>query len=318
MPDAVFTRRRLHNLLQTALLIGGMMGVLGLSAHLIFGRDAFVWTAIMVGLTLLFAPNLSPAMILRMYGALPLSPQDLPAVYRVLEELAQRAGLPRTPRLYLVPSAMLNAFAVGEPDHAAIAVTDGLLRNLSLRELAGVLAHEIAHIRNGDLRVMMLADVVTRITDALSLTGQLLILVNLPLLLASGYAISWTGLLLLVFAPTISALLQLALSRTREFDADLEAARLSGDPRALASALERLERTQAGWLERIFMPMPRIPDPSLLRTHPPTEERIRRLLELDPRALPPPVVTAAHAAPVRLRQPTQSGLPRRHFPGVWY
>ncbi len=318
MTDPAFTRHRLRNLLQTALLIGGMMGILGLSAHLIFGRDAFLWAAGMVGIALAIAPRLSPAMVLRMYSARPLTPRDAPALYRVIEALAQRAGLPRTPRLLLVPSPMLNAFAVGDAEDAAIAVTDGLVRNLSLRELAAVLGHEVAHIRNGDLRVMMLADVVTRITDALSLTGQMLLLINLPLLLAAGHAISWTGLLLLVFAPTLSALLQLALSRTREYDADLEAARLSGDPRALASALEKLERMQAGWLERIFTPMPRIPDPSLLRTHPPNEARVRRLLELDPRSLPPPIVSGAQTAAPLLPGPPAALGPRRHFPGVWY
>jgi heat shock protein HtpX len=317
MQDPVYTRHRIRNLIQTTVLIVGMMGVLGLSAHLIFGEKAFFWAAGMMGLALVLAPRISPAMVLRMYGARPLDPREAPQLHRIVEALARRAGLENAPRLYRVHSTMMNAFAVGDRRSAAIAVTDGLLANLSLRELAAVLGHEIAHVRNGDLHVMMLADLVTRITDSLSLTGQILILVNLPLLAAAGYTISWTGLLLLVFAPTISALLQLALSRTREFDADLEAARLTGDPQALASALDKLERMQAGWIERIFTPMPRIPDPSLLRTHPPTEERIRRLMELDPRTLPPPLL--ATAGPVVYTRPQRDPPPpRRHFPGVWY
>ena len=318
MPDPAYARHRLRNQVQTAVLVVGMMGVLGLAAHLIFGQRAFFWAAGMMGLTLLLAPRISPAMVLRMYGARPLHPRDAPQLYRIVEALARRAGLKAVPRVYLVRSTMVNAFAVGDRDSAAIAVTEGLLANLTLRELTAVLGHEIAHIRNGDLHVMMLADLVTRITDSLSLTGQILLLVNLPLLAAAGYSISWTGLLLLVFAPTLSALLQLALSRTREFDADLESARLTGDPRALVWALEKLERMQAGWMERIFTPMPRIPEPSLLRTHPPTEERIRRLLELDPRSLPPPLVGGAAGPVLSTGDLTALGAPRRRFPGVWY
>jgi heat shock protein HtpX len=126
---------------------------------------------------------------------------------------------------------------------------------------------------------MTLADLVSRITHALSLVGQLLVLINLPLFLLNEATLSWLAILLLIFAPTLSALLQLALSRTREFDADLSAVDLTGDPQGLASALIKLEQ-QGGFLERLLMPGRHDPEPSLLRTHPRTEERIQRLLSL--------------------------------------
>ncbi len=154
---------------------------------------------------------------------------------------------------------MLNAFAVGTRKHAAIAVTDGLVRQLDMRELVGVVAHEISHVRNNDLWVMGLADMFSRTTSILSLIGQFLLFLNLPLILLSQVTVNWFAIFLLIFAPNLSALAQLALARTREFDADLNAARLTGDPDGLASALVKIERAQGGWLERIFMPNRRVP-----------------------------------------------------------
>lgn len=305
---------RLRNLLQTLLLIGGMVCVLWLSARLLLGPDAAWWLALMAALLLGFAPRLSPALVLRLYQAEPLGPGAAPNLHAVLAQLAGRAGLARVPALYYIPSRMLNAFAVGGRDDAVIGVTDGMLRALSLRELAAVLAHELTHVRHDDIRVMGLADVVSRMTRALSLTGQVLLLVGLPLWLAGLWDISFPGVALLVFAPTVTALLQLALSRTREFHADLGAVELTGDPRGLASALAKLERQSGGLWEQVLFPSRRNPDPSLLRTHPPTEERIRRLLALAPAT--DPLYTAT---PVdRLRRAVPSRPPRQRAWGLWY
>jgi len=239
-----------------------------------------------------------------------------------MEELARRSGLARYPPLYYIPSSVMNAFTVGKRDNAAIGVTDGILRKLTLRELAGVLAHEISHLRNGDLRVMTLADVISRITANLSMIGQVLILINLPLFLMGRAHIPWIPLLLLLAAPTLSALMQLALSRTREFDADMGAVRLTGDPLGLASALEKMERYQGSLLGTIFAPGRRSPDPSLLRSHPHTEERIRRLLSLEERPAP------AHAIPLASPEPMFFGTPDiptvtrqpryRYVSGLWH
>ncbi|WP_297526706.1 zinc metalloprotease HtpX [Thiohalobacter sp.] len=308
-------RHRLLNLTQTLLLIGGMMLLLGLTARLLFGEGAFLWTAGMVAVVLLLAPRLSPRLIMRLYQARPLTASEAPELLQVLAELARRAGLPQVPALYWIDSPVMNAFAVGQRESAAIAVTRGLLERLTPRELAGVLAHELSHVRNNDMWVMGLADTVSRLTANLSLLGQLMILVNLPLLAMGGVTLPWSALLLLVFAPAVSTLLQLALSRTREYDADLGAVLLTGDPDGLASALAQLERQQGGWIERVLFPEGRNPNPSWLRTHPPTEERIRRLRALaGPAAESPPL--PAHSLP---RLPAHRPRPRRHWPsGLWY
>jgi heat shock protein HtpX len=174
----------------------------------------------------------------------------------------------------------MNAFAAGRRAEAVLAVTDGLLHRLSARELAGVLAHELTHVQHNDIGVMGVADVVSRLTSLLSLVGQALVLIDLPLILFSDRAMPWLALLVLLSAPTLSALLQLALSRSREFDADLGAVRLTGDPTGLACALEKLDYYPSGRWGHIFPPGRRTPPPSLLRSHPATQERIRRLRAL--------------------------------------
>ena len=197
-------------------------------------------------------------------------------------------------------------------------MTDGLLRELDPRELVGVLAHEVSHIRNNDLRVMGLADLFSRATGLLSFLGQLLLLLNLPLILIAEVAINWWAIALLVFAPSLSALAQLALSRTREFDADLNAARLTGDPDGLASALRKLEYIQGGWLERIFLPGRRAPQPSVLRTHPATDERVARLAQL--KSAPRPEFAAGMRSfdPGRAFGAASTRRPRWHINGLWY
>ena len=179
-----------------------------------------------------------------------------------------------------IASPTLNAFAVGRREDSVIAVTDGALRTLDLRELAGVLAHEVSHIRNNDLWVMGLADTISRLTSMLSFMGTMLLIAALPMFFAGGAGPPVLAALLLMFAPTLGSLLQLALSRAREYNADLDAAGLTGDPRGLAAALLKLERYQGRAWEEMVMPGRRIPVPSILRTHPPTEERVRRLMSL--------------------------------------
>jgi len=169
---------------------------------------------------------------------------------------------------------------MGRPEDSAICVTDGLLRLLDARELAAVLAHEVAHIAHRDLWIMGMADAMSRVVSVASWAGQLTLLLNLPLLAAGLAVVPWGAVLLLVFSPTVMALLQLALSRSREFDADLGAVRLTGDPEGLAAALVKLERRTGRFWEEILLPGPRIPEPSLLRTHPPTRERVARLRAL--------------------------------------
>lgn len=133
----------------------------------------------------------------------------------MLRELAARAGLPTVPVPHYVPSGVVNAFATGSKHHAAIALTDGLLRSLTPRELTGVLGHEIAHIANEDLRVMGLADSISRLTHLLALLGQLAIVLSLPTLLLGVTEVNWPALLLLAVAPQLALLAQLGLSSAR-------------------------------------------------------------------------------------------------------
>ena len=154
------------------------------------------------------------------------------------------------------------------------------MRKLNARELRGVLAHEVAHINHNDIWVMALADVMSRITNLMAITGMFLVVAYLPLFVLTRETVPWLLLLVLILSPNLSALLQLALSRAREYNADIEAVNLTDDARGLASALAKIEYFQGGWVERILFPGRKLPDPSLLRTHPRTEERIQRLMSL--------------------------------------
>ncbi|MDX1605468.1 MAG: zinc metalloprotease HtpX [Candidatus Competibacterales bacterium] len=306
-----------HNALQSVLLIGAMTALLGLVGWIVAGPDGLVLGLLACGLLSVLGIRISPRLVLRLYRARPIPARAAPDLHRVLEILCQRAGLVWVPQLYYVPTPVLNAFAVGHRDEAAIALTDGLLQRLGSRELVAVLAHELSHVRHNDMWVMNLADLISRVTVALSQVGLLLLLLGLPLALLGMVSLSLPALLLLILAPTLMALLQLALSRTREYEADRGAVELTGDPRALASALYQLERHQGGWLERVLMPGRREPDPALLRSHPATEDRIARLRELahEERRHPPGLVRP----PTALDDfPRPGRRPRWHLNGLWY
>ncbi|MGQ9370067.1 zinc metalloprotease HtpX [Azospirillum sp. ST 5-10] len=312
---AVHARRKRANLIQSALLLGGMVLLLGLCGWLVAGPEGVFWAFVAGAVGLAVGPRVSPRLVLAMFGARRLAPAEAPRLFAVVDAIARRAELPRPPDLYYLPSAALNAFTVGGRSGAAIAVTDGLLRALSLRELAGVLAHEISHVRNNDLVVMGLADLVASLTRFMSLFGMLLLLLNLPLVMMEREPVPWGLALVLTLAPLAGALLQLALSRTREFDADLDAARLTGDPVGLAAALERIERVQGRFWEGMMLPGRRNADPSLLRTHPETGERIRRLLEL---RAPAAMLPELEAMPVAVPFPMVVRRPRYRAHGFWY
>ncbi|MBU0755562.1 MAG: M48 family metalloprotease [Planctomycetes bacterium] len=268
------------NRVMTALYMGGMILLLGLLGLLIAGTlGLFVLTGLFV-FSMSMIARLPAWLVLRMQGARPLNPYRHPTIHRLTAWLAQRAGLSHVPALYLIPGSMQNALTMGTESSAVVAVTEGFLGRFSDRELAGILAHEISHIKNRDTFVMGLAATTSRFTTVLSQIGFFLLFINLPLVLAGYVVIPWLLILLLLFAPSVSTLLTLGLSRTREYKADLDAAALTGDPQGLAFALQRIEQYRRPWWERIFMPMRREPQSTWLRTHPPTDERIRRLLEL--------------------------------------
>lgn len=312
--DDIRRRQQRRNRVQGLLLLSGMVLTLALCAWLIFGGGGVFWVLLVGVGTLGLRPRMRPDWVLRMYRARPLPVAAAPELHRLVASLARRAGLPRPPALYYVPSSMLNAFAVGRRSESAIGVTDGLLRGLTGRQVAGVLAHEVSHIRSDDLWIMTLADTVGRLTHGVAYAGLALVLLGLPML-ASGSAVPLLISAVLIAIPTVVTLLQLALSRAREYDADLEAVALTNDPQGLASALRTLEAREGRIWERILVPHGRTPDPLLLRTHPPTDERVRRLLALAP----------ADAAPVEFRGGPPPGAafvpvtrrPRLHVPGIW-
>ena len=308
----VGARHRWLNRLQTALLVLTLLGIAAVAGSLLLG-DGGLWLALAAaGFTLLLEPAAASGLTLRLYGARPLYPDEAPDLWAVLRELAARAGLPAVPVPHYVPSGVVNAFATGSKHHAAIALTDGLLRSLTPRELTGVLGHEIAHIANEDLRVMGLADSISRLTHLLALLGQLAIVLSLPALLLGVAEVNWPALLLLAVAPQLALLAQLGLSRVREFDADRLAAELTGDPHGLASALAKIERVSRSW-RAWLLPGWGNPEPSWLRTHPATAERIERLLELAPPPAMPPFPSARFVPEVTV----SPRPPRWRTGGLW-
>jgi heat shock protein HtpX len=308
-----------RNGLQSTLLLLAMGGLWALVGWLLAGLP-FMFLMLAGGLVILVAGlPASSRLVLALYGARPLLPMQAPGLYSIMGELARHAGLSKIPALYYVPSGLLNAFSVGSRQDAVVVLTDGLVRNLSWRELAGVLAHEISHVRHNDIWVMALADLVSRMTHMLSLLGWLLLLLNLPLLLITGQSVPWLVLLVLLLAPNVSALMQLALSRQREYEADRGAATLTRDPQGLASALLRLDSLQGNWLSQLLLPGRRAPDPSLLRSHPPTDERVRRLLALNlPEAAARDFETGGRPGNHLADVPVTERRPRWHWFGGWY
>lgn len=311
---------RKQNTVHTALLLVGMATLVVVSGYLLLGPAGIGWAAVVLGLLLVGAPRISPEMMMRMYRGQRVNPAPGDQLSEIVDLLTERSKLPARPALYVIPSMTLNAFATGKPEHAAIAITEGLLRRLTMREIVGVLAHEMSHIRNNDVWVLGVADALTRVCQGFSFAAIALAALNVLASFQGDEYVSWLAIALLYLSPLLSNLMQLGLSRAREYDADLEAAQISGDPLGLASALRRLEQHTGRMWEDVMLPVPgrRVGYPSLLRSHPATEERIRRLLEVSGKPLLPPVVIADKPlislvgfGPITMR-------PRFRFPGLWF
>ena len=274
--------------LRTFLLLAAMTALFLVVGYAIGGGTGAVIALVMAAGTNLFAWWGSADMVLRMYRAQPVTPMAAPELYRLVAELAGRAGLP-VPKVYLIESDQPNAFATGrDPDHAAVAVTRGLMQAMSREELAGVIAHELAHIKHRDTLTMAVAA---------TLAGAIGFLAQFGLFFGGSRdrdnPLGGIGLLLaMIVAPLAAMLVQMAIRRGREFEADREGAAICGNPRALASALQRIEQiatgTYVGAAERnpatahlfIINPLHGGALAGMFRTHPPTAERIRRLLAL--------------------------------------
>ncbi|MCU7850601.1 MAG: M48 family metalloprotease [Candidatus Thiodiazotropha sp. (ex Monitilora ramsayi)] len=315
---SAYLQHKIRNTLQSLLMIAAIAGLCGTIAWLIGGPSLAVYSMVIIILIYRLNPAASPELAMRLFRAQPLSEHEAPMLIELAEALGRKVGLEQPPQLYYLPSDVMNAFTVGTRNEAAIALSDGLLRRLEWRELSGVMAHEMMHIVNQDTRLMAFADLAGRLTGFLSITGQLLLLINLPLMILGQTTLPWLPILLLLLAPTLSTLVQLALSRSREYEADLGAVELTGDPLGLASALSKLETPRHGLLERIFHPGPRIPDPSILRSHPPTNERVQRLLEIARDRFPGQVDPAIVGFDLSHLLANQPYKPRWHRNGMWY
>jgi len=293
--------------------------VLGLATWLVWGPIGLAIAIFAIGAMLSLAPRVPASAIMKLYQGTLVTP-DNSQLSSLVDVLAWRAQVAQRPALYVIPSMTLNAFATGTSESAAIAVTEGLLRRLTLREIAGVLAHEMSHVRNNDVWVMGLADLITRFLQIMSYLALGLAIFNIVATFTQDETIPWPAILVLYLAPALSSGLQLGLSRAREFDADADAARLTGDPLGLASALRRLETSTGRFWEDLMFPVParRVPLPSLLRTHPDTEDRIRRLLALSGEHAHEPIVIVEQPMVSLVGYGPGDMRPRYRWPGLWY
>jgi len=309
---------KLKNFMHTLALFLCMSVMLSLLGFILAGVDGILWALVSVLVILVFSPNIPPAFILSLYDGRLLSSANAPGLYQIAQELAARANLPVPPVLYYLPSRIMNAFSVGTPANPAIGMSDALLNTLTMREIIGVLAHEISHIQHNDLRVMNYADIFSWVTSTLSLTGFLLVFLSLPLYFLGLVTISWFAVGVLIVAPSLMSFLQLSLSRMREFDADRQAVLLTGDPEGLAMALAKLEAYESTLFNLLIGRGRNAPIPSVLRTHPDTEDRIKRLLSMQ--ELPAQALDysscAGFAVPAHFRKAIRK--PRWHLGGLWY
>ncbi|WP_455381130.1 zinc metalloprotease HtpX [Salinispira pacifica] len=289
MKDLIL-REKIQRLLQTTLLGAGMLALLFWTGWQILGVEGLIIFGTAGALFFIFAARRSPRFLLA--NGIPLRYTDAPGLHQIVHRLARRADLPSVPRLFYLPSPVMNALTIGTRRDAVIMLTQGLIAELSERELEGVIAHEVSHIRNNDIWLFTLAQYLREATDFVSRFGWFLVIFSLPILLFSGTGVSLAALLALIAAPILSMTMQLALLRTREFSADLGAVELTDDPAGLSSALRRIENPRRTILDYLF-PIARRRESSIFRTHPATEERIRRLDELSDKQehyhLPPKV-----------------------------
>ncbi|HIW30357.1 MAG TPA: zinc metalloprotease HtpX [Candidatus Luteococcus avicola] len=279
-----------YNGVKTAMLFGGIFGLLLLLGGVLSAstrNSSFIWIFTLMGLgTTFYSYWNSDKLAIRAMGAKEVSPQQAPQMYRIVSELSQRAGQPM-PRLYISPTMSPNAFATGRnPQHSAVCCTQGILQILDERELRGVLGHELMHVYNRDI---LTSSVAAAIAGVIGSIGQML---SFGAMFSGGRNDERGGnplglLVAAIFAPLAASVIQMAISRTREFDADEDGSRLTGDPLALASALSKLEQGVAvaplapnRQLENASHMM--IANPfggvgQLFATHPPMADRINRL-----------------------------------------
>lgn len=275
----------LGNWIKTSILMAGIMALFGAIGGYVGGSSGMFLALLFGGVMNVFAYWFSDSMVLKMYKAREVDETSAPQFYNMVKELAQRAGLPM-PRVYLIDEAQPNAFATGRnPEHAAVAATTGILRMLSARELRGVMAHELAHVKHRDILIS---------TISATMAGAISALANFAMFFGGrdsegNRSNPIASIAVALLAPLAASLIQMAISRAREFEADRGGAEISGDPNALADALTKIDTFARG------IPMPvaeahpataqmMIMNPlsgrgiaGLFSTHPATEERVAKL-----------------------------------------
>jgi len=275
----------LGNWIRTGILMAGIIALFGVIGGMLGGRQGMLMALMFGGAMNLFSYWFSDQMVLRMYNAQEVDATTSPYLYNMVRDLAARAGLPM-PRVYLIHEDQPNAFATGRnPEHAAVAATTGILQVLTQRELRGVMAHELAHVQHRDILIS---------TISATMAGAISALANFAVMFGGRDnegrpANPLASIAVALLAPLAASLIQMAISRAREFEADRGGAQISGDPRALADALTKIDAFARG------IPMPAaeahpetgqmmIMNPlsggglrGLFSTHPSTEERVARL-----------------------------------------
>ena len=278
----------MFNGVKTAVLMAAIVALFVAIGGVIGGQRGMLLAFLFALGTNFFAYWFSDSMVLRMYDAQEVDESRAPQFYRMVRDLAQRAGLPM-PRLYLIAEDAPNAFATGrDPSHAAVAATTGLLRLLSDREVRGVISHELAHVRHRDILIS---------TVSAALAGAISALANFAIFFGGRDedgrpATPIATIAVAILAPLAAAVIQMAISRAREFEADRGGAEISGDPAALASALEKIHRHAQGVpfpaaeahpataQMMIMNPLSGAGITHLFSTHPSTEERVARLMKM--------------------------------------
>ncbi len=276
----------LGNWLKTSILMAGIVALFGMVGASLGGYNGMIIALLLaVGMNF-YAYWFSDKMVLRMYNAQEVDETSGGSYYRMVRELAAKAELPM-PRVYIINEDQPNAFATGRnPEHAAVAATTGIMRVLSERELRGVMAHELAHVKHRDI---LTSTISASVAGAISSIAQFGMFFGGNRSNEDGHSSGLSGILVMILAPIAAMLIQFAISRAREFEADRGGAEISGDPRALASALDKIHRYAKGipmataeahpetGQMMIMNPLSGGNLAGLFSTHPDTGERIARL-----------------------------------------
>ena len=273
--------------LKTTILMAGLTSLVGGLGYLVAGQNGLMFALVAAGGMNIWAWYNSDRAVLSHYGAREVSLEDSPKLVSLIHQLADHAELPH-PKVFVIDNPQPNAFATGRnPDHAAVAITTGLMQRLDTDEIAGVMAHELAHIKHRDTLIM---------TVTATLAGALSMLANFAFFFGGSrdrQVSPIVTILVMVLAPLAASIVQMAISRSREYEADRLGAEISGKPRSLATALEKISDMAGQIVNRqaetnpasahlfIINPLHVHAIDGLFSTHPSTESRIRRLLEIE-------------------------------------